>query len=120
MTPGVDEPTMPVVVDLDQVDLTGPRGVAWSLPRGGQLNANLVRLGPGERIAEHVNPDVDVFVHVIAGSGRLEVAGDTWRLRAGVVALIPVDRSRTIVADDRLLYLTVHRARAGLAIRGRR
>ena len=113
-------PIEPVVVDLDRVDRSGGAGALWSLPHGGDLDANLVRLAPGEAIGAHVNNEVDVLVVGVAGSGTVDIDGATHDLRPSVVVLVPKGLRRGITAGDvELRYLTVHRARAGLQIRTR-
>lgn len=109
-----------VVVDLGVVTTDGPSGAVWSLPHGGDLDANLVHLRPGDSVAGHVNPDVDVLIVVRAGSGELEIDGRAHRLGREVLALIPAGTSRTVMAGDSgLAYLSVHRRRAPLGITDR-
>ena len=89
----------------------------WSLPDPGDLNVNLVRLGPGRKVAEHTNDDVDVVLVVLAGAGRLVVDDVDRHLAAAVVAQIPKGTTRAIHADgDGMAYLTVHRRRDPLGI----
>ena len=64
-----------VVVDLDQVAAAGTVGAAWSLPHGGDLDANVVRLDAAGGIGEHVNNEVDVLVVVVSGQGSVSVDG---------------------------------------------
>jgi mannose-6-phosphate isomerase-like protein (cupin superfamily) len=110
----------PVIVDLDRVDRSGGAGAVWSLPHGGDLDANLVRLGPGEAIGAHVNSEVDVLVVVVGGSGTVDIDGAIDDLRPSVVVLVPKGASRSITAGDgELVYLSAHRARGGLQIRTR-
>ena len=110
-------PMEPVIVALDRVDRSGGAGAVWSLPHGGDLDANLVRLGPGEGIGAHVNSEVDVLVVGVGGSGTVDIDGATHELRPSVVVLVPKATSRSITAvGGELLYLSVHRARGGLQI----
>ena len=76
-------PVPPVVVDLGGPGGGGTSGAAWSLPHGGDLDANLVRLGPGDGIASHDNYEVDVLVHVLDGSGEVVLDGTSRSLAAG-------------------------------------
>jgi quercetin dioxygenase-like cupin family protein len=105
-------------VDIRGLDLDGPSGAVWSLPHGGDLDANVVVLAPGTSVAEHVNDEVDVLVITLAGSGRAEVDGDAQLLHAGVLVHVPKHATRSIVAGDDapLVYTTVHRSRPGLSI----
>ncbi len=107
-----DPPTTDdVVVDLS-VMTAGGDGVIWHLPHGGDLDANLVRLGPGASIGEHVNAEVDVLVAVQTGAGVISIDGRRRRLAADHVALVPRGASRSIVAGtEGLRYLSIHRRR---------
>ena len=91
-------------------------GALWRLAAPGrQLDANLIRLAPGERVAEHVEPDLDVLVFVVAGGGGIEGVGPP--LREGGVLWLPRGSRRAVAAGpDGLAYLTVHRRRPGLSI----
>lgn len=106
-----------VLVDLAATDTTGPSGVVWSLPHGGDLDANVVHLGAGDAIGAHVNDEVDVLISVVAGRGVLTVADTTVQLRPGVLALIPRGHRRGVAAaGDGITYLSIHRRRPGLTI----
>jgi len=96
-------------------------GVRWTLEDPDDLNANLVHLGPGSGIGEHVNDQVDVLVVVLGGSGTATVDEDgPVGLAAQTVALLPKGSRRRIDAGpDGMRYLTVHRRRGPLGIRGR-
>ncbi|MGD9753726.1 MAG: cupin domain-containing protein [Acidimicrobiia bacterium] len=105
----------PVVADLTVPSGTG--GVLWSLPHGGDLDANLVQLGPEGGIAAHTNVELDVLFVVLAGTGRLVVDGEVHEVRAGVALLVRRNAERAVLADGGgLRYLTVHRRRDGLRI----
>lgn len=106
-----------VVVDVGATDTRGRSGVVWSLPHGGDLDANLVRLDPGATIGSHVNDEVDVMISVIAGRGELVIDDKTVELHGDVLALIPKGSRREVRADaDGLTYLSIHRRRGPLAI----
>ncbi|MDZ7679822.1 MAG: cupin domain-containing protein [Acidimicrobiales bacterium] len=110
----------PVVVDLGAA-ASGAGGAVWSLPHGGDLDANLVRLAPGGEIARHVNADVDVLVFVQSGTGELTIDDDVHPLRGDVLALVPRGAHRSITAGPRgLTYLSIHRRRSPLGIQQRR
>lgn len=105
-----------VVVDLGSA-AHGSGGAIWSLPHGGDLDANLVRLDPGAGIGEHVNDHVDVLVFVQSGSGHLTIDHTSHQLGPDHVALIPTGARRTVVAGPRgITYLSVHRRRGPLGI----
>lgn len=105
-----------VLVDLDAV-AAGAAGVAWHLPHDGDLDANLVRLGPGGAIDEHRNDEVDVLIVVRSGAAQLTVDGDRADLRQGSLAMVPRGALRAITAGpDGVEYLSIHRRRIGLAI----
>ena len=106
--------------DLGDVPLHGADGVVWSLGARFDLNANLVRLGPGGAVAEHVNDEVDVLLVVLAGSGRAVVDGRPVELLADRVVAVPRGARRAVSAGEGgLLHLTVHRQRGPLTITSR-
>ncbi|MET8245018.1 hypothetical protein ABZV31_11730 [Streptomyces sp. NPDC005202] len=100
-----------------------PAGVWWKLAEAGrQLDANVVRLAPGGRIAPHSEPDLDVLLLVVSGSGVLGAgpADEPQPLAEGALLWLPHGSTRSITAgDDGLAYLTVHRRRPGMQIRPR-
>lgn len=105
-----------VLVDLDAV-ATGAAGVAWHLPHDGDLDANLVRLGPGGAIGGHRNDEVDVLIVVRSGTAGLAVDGDRAGLGQGSIAMVPRGAVRAITAGpDGVEYLSIHRRRVGLTI----
>ena len=93
-------------------------GAQWSLPVADrQLDANIVRLQPGGRVDAHVGPDLDVLVHVLAGSGEITTVTEPVPLAPGAIVWLPRRSRRAIAAGpDGLAYLTVHRRRAALSI----
>jgi mannose-6-phosphate isomerase-like protein (cupin superfamily) len=109
----------PTTLDLLSVDHHGPDGAVWSLPHGGDLDANLVHLAPGGAIGEHRNDDVDVVLVGIEGGGWVTIDEVQTSLRPGTLVAVPKGTTRTICshAEVELVYLTVHRSRAGLQIR---
>jgi uncharacterized cupin superfamily protein len=91
--------------------------VHWSLPGPGDLNVNLVRLGPGRSMAEHTNHQLDIVLVVLAGTGRLVVDDVDCHLGPAVVAQVPKGMTRAILAGaEGMAYLTVHRRRDPLGI----
>ncbi len=108
----------PLVVDLTVP--TGSGGAIWSLPHGGDLDANLVRLDPGAEIGDHINNDVDVMVLVQSGAGALTVDDQAQHLGVDDLALIPKGSSRSMAAGpEGVTYLSIHRRRSPLGITGR-
>ena len=88
----------PLVVDLGAAR-SGSGGAIWSLPHGGDLDANLVRLDPGAAIGSHVNIDVDVLLLVQSGTGELIVDGQARRVDSrppgpGPEGVAALDRGR--------------------------
>jgi len=107
-----------VIADLGDVTLSG--GAVWSLPHGGDLDANLVRLEPGHRIEAHVNTEVDVLVFVQSGSGRIDLGHTSTDLTADHLVLVPKGARRSIVAGPGgITYLSVHRRRRPLGLADR-
>ena len=92
-------------------------GAVWSLPHGGGLDANVVRLDPRAEIGEHDNDQVDVLVVVWSGSGELVVDGLRVALGPGTIAHVPRGSRRHIVAGtDGLLYLSTHPRRDPITV----
>ncbi|MFD8087307.1 cupin domain-containing protein [Kitasatospora sp. NPDC059722] len=94
-------------------------GALWRLAEEGrQLDANVIRLLPHAEVAAHVEPDLDVLVQVLEGSGHLETAAGRQVLAPGCTAWLPHGARRAVSAGpDGLVYLTVHRRRPGLSVR---
>jgi quercetin dioxygenase-like cupin family protein len=92
-------------------------GTLWRLD-GEDLQANLVRLGEGDRIQPHRNDEVDVLVVVVSGRGELTLGGQVHPLAPTTLVHVPKGTVRAIAAvDGPLAYLSVHRRRsAGLQI----
>lgn len=110
-----------VVADLGTMPGTGAGGAVWSLPHGGDLDANFVRLDAGRGIAMHVNDEVDVLIFVQSGTGEIDIDGDVHRLRSDVLVLVPRGSSREVKAGrNGIYYLSVHRRRDPLTITMRR
>ena len=105
-------------VDLASLAAAGGHpGARWRLD-GEDLQANLVRLGPGDRIQPHRNDAVEVLVVVVSGRGELTLDGQVHPLAPMVLAHLPKGTVRAVVAvDGPLAYLSVHRRRpAGLRL----
>lgn len=98
-----------------------PGGALWKLAEPGrQLDANLIHLPRGQRVATHAEPDLDVLLLVLAGDGVLGSADETIQLTSGTMLWLPRGSSRSLAAgDDGMSYLTVHRRRPGMQIRSR-
>lgn len=95
-------------------------GAIWTLqPKDRDLDASVISLAPGATIDAHTGPDLDILVHVLAGSGELGTETGTVGLEAGQIVWLPRRSQRRLAAGtDGLRYLTVHRHREGLAIGG--
>jgi quercetin dioxygenase-like cupin family protein len=107
-------------IDLASLAVGGGHpGARWRLD-GEDLQANLIRLGRGDRIAPHRNDEVEVLVMVVFGRGELTVDGQVHPLAPMVVAHLPKGAVRAVEAvDGPLAYLSVHRRRpAGLQVGG--
>ena len=104
------DPVAPV--DLASLAAGGDgAGALWRLD-GEDLQANLVRLGQGDRIAPHRNDELEVLVVVVAGRGELTLDGQVHQLAPMVVAHLPKGTVRAIEAvDGPLAYLSDHRRR---------
>ena len=93
------------------------RGPVWGAASE-DLNATKLVWPAGEQVAEHV-ADRDVVYVVLEGSARLTVGGTTHELSAGEVLIVDKGKPRSLVAGaDGVEYVTAHRRREGLQIRG--
>jgi mannose-6-phosphate isomerase-like protein (cupin superfamily) len=69
----------------------------WRLD-GEDLQANLVRLDPGDRIQPHRNDEVDVLMVVVLGRGQLTLDGQVHQLAPMVLAHLPKGMVRAVEA----------------------
>ncbi|MEU5400475.1 cupin domain-containing protein [Streptomyces sp. NPDC005963] len=95
-------------------------GALWRLAATGrQVDANVIRLPAGERVETHREPDLDVLLCVLSGSGEVETDGRRQPLEGGSLVWLPRGARRSLTAgSEALVYLTAHRRRPGLAIAG--
>ena len=93
-------------------------GAMFSLQmRERDLDSNVIALAADGEIAEHWGPDVDVLIHVIAGSGWLTTETGEVELVPGALLWLPRRSRRAFRAGaDGLRYLTVHRKRESLVL----
>lgn len=111
-----------VLVDTREIgaQATETDGViaAWALQqRTRDLDANVITLGPAATIDTHIGPDIDVLIHVIAGSGTLATEAGDVPLAAGQLVWLPRRSLRRFSAgSEGLCYLTVHQRRQALVI----
>jgi uncharacterized protein (DUF2249 family) len=93
-------------------------GAIWKLQmRERDLDSNIIALAPGGAIGAHAGPDVDVLIHVLAGSGQLAIELDTLTLRPGTLTWLPRRSRRQFTAGpDGLRYLSVHQRRQALTL----
>jgi len=104
-----------VLVNTDDVASAQPEagGNLWKLDlRERGLDSNIIALPPHGGIGAHTGAEVDVLVHVLAGSGTLTTEQTTVALRPGALLWMPRRSRRAIDAGpDGLRYLTVHQHR---------
>lgn len=93
-------------------------GVVWKLQaRARDLDSNIIALPPDGTIGAHTGPEVDVLIHVLAGTGQLMTELSTVDLAAGALVWLPRrSRRRFTAGPDGLRYLTVHQRRQALAL----
>jgi quercetin dioxygenase-like cupin family protein len=115
--PRVLHDMQPVVAD----NLAVPAGVVWRLAEAGrQLDANVVNLSAGQVIGSHTEPDLDVLLVIVAGSGTMSTVSGPLLLLPGELVWLPHGSTRSLAAGaDGLAYLTVHQRRPGMQIRTR-
>jgi uncharacterized protein (DUF2249 family) len=107
--------TADLATDSGEAALTG---AVWTLPfRERDLDANIIALPPGEMIAGHAGPDLDVLIFVLDGSGQLATERDVLGLEPGALAWLPRRSWRQFNAGPGgLRYLTVHQRRQALVL----
>lgn len=116
------DPEARLLADLDWVlaqAAPAQSGAVWRLAEEGrQVEANLIRLRPGQRIDTHQERDVDVLLLPVAGSGALYADSGPIPLTPHALSWLPRGSRRSIEAGpDGLAYMTVHRTRTGMTIR---
>jgi len=107
--------TTTITADTTAADVTG---AVWKLEaRERDLDSNVIALPPGQAIDAHTGPDLDVLIHVLAGSGQLATELDRIDLTPGVLLWMPRCSRRQLTAGgEGLRYLTVHKRRQALLI----
>lgn len=97
---------------------TDATGAVWRLQvRRRDLDSNVIALPPGESIDPHNGPDLDVLVHVLAGSGQLGTETGEIDLTPGELIWLPRRSRRAFRAGpEGLRYLTVHQRRQALVL----
>jgi quercetin dioxygenase-like cupin family protein len=90
----------------------------WKLQfRERDLDSNLIALPPGGTIEAHDGPDLDVLIHVLAGSGELTTERGVLDLQPGALLWLPRrSRRRFTAGPEGLRYLTIHQRRQALAL----
>jgi quercetin dioxygenase-like cupin family protein len=107
-----------MLVDLGAIATSEASGAIWSLPHGGDLDANLVALAAGSGIDAHRNDEVDVLIVVRSGSGTVTVDDVARDVAGDNQVLIDRGAMRAISAGGNgLVYLSVHRARGPMTVR---
>ncbi len=116
------DPIPQLLADLDWV-MAQPTptasGAVWRLEEADrQLDANLIRLAPGQRIDLHQERDLDVLLLPLAGGGVLHTDEAAVPLAPHALIWLPRGSRRALEAgSDGLAYLTVHRKRAAMGIK---
>lgn len=107
--------TTTITADTTAADVTG---AVWKLQsRERDLDSNVIALPPGQAIDAHTGPDLDVLIHVLAGSGQLTTELGTIDLTPGVLLWLPRRSRRHFTASvEGLRYLTVHQRRQALLL----
>lgn len=93
-------------------------GAVWKVQvKERDLDSNIIKLTPGAKIDAHTGPDLDVMIHVIAGSGQLATEREPIDLQSGDIVWLPRKSRREFIAGSHgLVYLTVHQRRKALTI----
>ncbi|NUT38188.1 MAG: cupin domain-containing protein [Hamadaea sp.] len=106
------------VAQIRAAATSGATGAVWRVevqPR--HLDANVIHLPPGDSIAMHTGPDLDVLLHVLDGDGHIDTGDDPLPLTAGTLIWLPRGSRRAIVAGPGgLTYFSVHPRKDPLTI----
>lgn len=96
----------------------GQGGSVWQLnPTARDLDSNIIALPPGDAIASHDGPELDVLVLVLAGDGTLVTEQGEIPLTPGTLVWLPRrSRRRFDAGAQGLSYFTVHRRKPSLGI----
>ncbi len=110
-----DERAMVTTADLTQLSASATTtGPIWTM-QSADLNANLIRLGEGDAIQEHVNNECDVLIIGMSGEGLVTINGLGYPLLPGTLILVERGATRAInPTEPPLTYLTTHKRRAPL------
>lgn len=92
----------------------GVAGVVWKLETHYRdLDSNVIALAPNDGIDGHRGADVDVLIHVLAGSGRLITELGGIDLAPGALLWLPRRSRRQFAAGPHgLRFLSVHQKRS--------
>ncbi len=103
---------------LVEVDDGTAAGAIWKLELSERdLDSNVIRLAPSDGIAAHDGPDIDVMIHVLDGTGRLDTELGAVPLKAGSLVWLPRRSRRGFTAGPQgLSYLTVHQRKRALTL----
>lgn len=95
----------------------GSEGVLWRLDEPDrQFDVDLVQLSAGGSVHRHADPDRDVLLVVVSGSGVLATEEGCLPLEAGTVVWLPRGSHRGVrAASAGLAYLTARLCGAGFA-----
>lgn len=107
--------TFEIAAGVGEPDVTG---AVWKLQaRERDLDSNIIALLPGGTIEAHAGPDLDVLVHVLAGSGLVTTEKGTLALEPGALLWLPRRSRRQFTAGPvGLRYLTVHQRRQAFVL----
>lgn len=97
---------------------TDAMGVRWKIEVSDRdLDSNLIAVAPGEEIAAHTGPGIDVLMIILDGCGTVGTETDELAVKAGDLTWLPKYSRRAIRAGSMgLRYLTVHTHKTGLQI----
>ncbi|AZI57612.1 DUF2249 domain-containing protein [Nakamurella antarctica] len=107
--------TTTITNDTSAADVSG---AVWKLEaRQRDLDSNVIALPPGGTIDAHTGPELDVIIHVLAGSGQLTTELGAIDLTPGVLLWMPRRSRRQFTAGEQgLRYFTVHQRRQSLVL----
>ncbi len=89
-------------IEKDTIENTNFRKVIFTGPN---IQLVLMNLKAGEDIGSEVHMDLDQFIRVDAGSGKVVIGGETFSLKDGSAIVIPAGTYHNVIAGSRGLKL---------------
>lgn len=94
----------PVVADLRQAEFAREAIVSRSLVENDHHKIILFTLSAGQELSEHT-ASVPASIHILAGEGTVELAGEEHAARPGMLYYLPAELRHAVRARGDLAFL---------------